>query len=219
MEENIEDRVFDNRILVKDFVENWAIKQGRCVSIRTSRPTKVTFNCVFGDKPRRIEKKQDTLHRKRSSMRTGCPYKMYANLKNEKWRVEVGSEDHNHEPLDELEMNALPQARRHNLKKVMHRFEVLKDTNLSSGEIASAMSTHENIVFRSDVKNQRNKLKQLGTMDSQGKNAAFIKPFILKLEENNYITCQKFNEKNELTHLFFAHSTAIEMVINYRIFD
>jgi hypothetical protein len=65
----------------------------------------------------------------------------------------VGSEDHNHEPLDKLEMNALPQARRHNLKKVMRRFEVLRDTNPSNGEIASAMSTHEiMVVFRSDVK-------------------------------------------------------------------
>ena len=60
------------------------MEQGRSVSIRNSRPMKVNFNRVFDDKQRRIEKKQDTLHKKRSSMRTGSSYKVYASLKNEK---------------------------------------------------------------------------------------------------------------------------------------
>ncbi|OAD06053.1 hypothetical protein MUCCIDRAFT_159740 [Mucor lusitanicus CBS 277.49] len=138
-----------------------------------------------------------------------------ANLVNGKWLpgypVDV---EHNHSALKNIEVLAYHNKyRKLNEEDQQKMFKILANTDASNTFIAASLTPlGSNLVLRVDIKNQKARLQQaLNERDNNDK----LRPLMQLLESNDYITSYEVDSENRLTHLFFAHSSAVEL--NFQI--
>ena len=174
---------FDSAQQVLDYVQNWALSHGYCVVKASSNPgLNMTIRCKHSDTPKRRTTPSTVPHpRNRPSMRTGCPFSLYAKCpkqlkygvgKSTKWQLRVRDPNHNHEFKDPL----LYHEARH-----FTEAEIAKITELIAlpqREIWQILEEErQGPVLRGDLKNQIARIKK-GKITATGWNLQSRNPEI-----------------------------------------
>lgn len=203
---------FDSREGLVNFVKDWAIGHGFCITIDNgSNKEKVRLKCDIGGVYRDRGNKGKRINT--SSRLIGCNYRLTGRYssKIQKWHICITFAFHTHEACPQNQMISRSQARARSIKPKLGSIENLVST-VEPRKIATSLRREdpEVMLLSRDISNLRSK-KIRDVLDGRTP----IQALLDSLVKENVPHRIKVDVENHLTHLFFAFPDAIRMTRLY----
>lgn len=156
---------FSSRELLLASVQQHALSQGYATSITSSNQDRnIYIGCDRGGQYRdRVNAPTGAKRRKTSTRLIGCPFRLYAAKRDDKWHLKVHDSSHNHPP--DPTMIAHPTARKLTPQQ-RQNIQYLTETGVSPRQILSVLQKEDpqTLVIRKQLYNERlrSRAKKLG---------------------------------------------------------